>query len=934
MNINSIRGKKLELLAFLDFHQPHVVAIQETKIDSSIATSELFPETCPYSVYRKDRNIHGGGVMLLVHKDISHMPITELENDSESIWVKVFANKTSHFVASWYRPPGSTSEEFQLFREQLDYIRTHHKGKKLPSAHVLGDFNFKDIDWPDRLSKSGSTLSQSEGQILIDIMNDHGLEQMVHFPTREKNTLDLILTTLPGQFQDVHSPDKLSDHDIVSGTLKMFIPPIKKPRRKVYLYQKGDYESMRKDTLQFAKEKYFNGHSDTRSVQENFDLLTSFIQDSADKHIPSKTSRSVSSIPWITPEIRRKIRRKNKTHAKAKKTGSSKVRSKFETLRREIKADVRKQHDLYVNNLVGDVKANPRDFYRYINSQKKDTQGIPPLKRKNGKGVAQSDLEKAEEFNGQFTDVFSKNEHTQVPLLDRSAPFMNDIAVSKDGVIKLLKGLNPSKALGPDELHPRVLKKLATELGPVFAHLFQQSIDTGEIPKEWSLANICPLFKKSDRSLACNYRPVSLTCVPCKLLEHTVCSNIMAHLDEYKLLSDRQHACRKGHSCETQLTTVINDWAKILDNRGQVDTFILDFEKAFDTPPHELLKSKLFSYGIGGKTLKWIDSFLCFRQQRVVVNGVKSDWAPVLSGVPRGTILGPLLFSLYINDISSDIESEIRLFADDCDCYREIKDEKDTMKLQRDIDRLGSWARKWGMRFQPVKCNMMQLTRKRIKKIHASYTLEGTNFENVESIKYLGVTITSDLRWNTHVSNVCTKANRTLGFLRRNLHSCPQEVKEAAYKVLVRPVLDYGSSVWDPPGVVLEEELESVQKRAARFVTGNYNYETGSMTGILGQLKWESLKKRRKDNRLILLYKGLKGKASVLTDDLIPKTRRCRNQHSMAFQTPIANTNVYKGSFFPQTIRDWNALPDSLISSAEDAEDCVAKFTSLVRARD
>ena len=149
-----------------------------------------------------------------------------------------------------------------------------------------------------------------------------------------------------------------------------------------------------------------------------------------------------------------------------------------------------------------------------------------------------------------------------------------------------------------------VLKALPTELGPVFAHLFQQSMDTGEIPKEWSLANICPLFKKSDRSPACNYRPVSLTCVPCKLLEHIVCSNIMAHLDKYKLLSDRQHAFRKGHSCETQLTTVINDWAKIL--------------------------------------------------------------APVLSGVRQSTVLGPLLFSLYINDISSDIESEIRLFADDC----------------------------------------------------------------------------------------------------------------------------------------------------------------------------------------------------------------------------------------------------------------------------
>ena len=481
-------------------------------------------------------------------------------------------------------------------------------------------------------------------------MNDHGLEQIGTLPTREKNTLDLILTTLPGQFKDVHSPDKLSDHDIVSGTLKIFIPPIKKPRRKVYLSQEGDYESIRKDTLEFAKKKYFNGHSDTRSVQENFDLLTYFIQDSADKHIPSKTSRSVSSIPWITPEIRRKIRTKNKTHAKAKKTGSSKLRSKFETLRREIKADVRKQHHLYVNNLVGDVKANPTDFYRHINSQKKRHPSISPRK-------------------GRMERV----------LLSR--------------------------------------------------------------------------ISKRQRNSMVSLRMCSI-----------------------KMNTPRSHF--------------------------------------------------------------WIDLYLS-------------------------------LSSLYINDISSDIESEIRLFADDCVCYHEIKDEEDTMKLQSDIDRLSSWARKWGMRFQPVKCNMMQLTRKRIKKIHASYILEGTDLENVESIKYLGVTITSDLRWNTHVSNVCTKANRTLGFLRRNLYSCPQEVKEAAYKGLVRPILDYGSSVWEPPGVVLQEELESVQKRAARFVTSNYNYETGSMTGILVQLKWESLKKRRKD--MYYYIKVLKVKPVYQQMTLSPK---------------------------------------------------------------
>ena len=290
------------------------------------------------------------------------------------------------------------------------------------------------------------------------------------------------------------------------------------------------------------------------------------------------------------------------------------------------------------------------------------------------------------------------------------------------------------------------------------------------------------------------------------------------------------------------------------------------------------------------------DSFLCYRQQRVVVNGAKSDWAPILSGVPQGTVLGPLLFSLYINDIATDIDSEIRLFADDCVCYREIKDTEDTLKLQKDIDQLGCWARKWSMRFQPVKCNMMQITRKRIKKIHASYTLEGTVLENVENILR---SLSQMIYDGIHVSNVCTKANRTLGFLRRNLYTCPQEVKEAAYKGLVRPVLEYSGSVWDPSGVGLQNELEKVQNRAARFVTGNYNFETGSMTGILEHLKWESLKKRRRDSRLILLYKGLKGEASIPTDDLIPLARHCRNGHSMAYQVPIANTNIYKCSFFP-----------------------------------
>ena len=265
--------------------------------------------------------------------------------------------------------------------------------------------------------------------------------------------------------------------------------------------------------------------------------------------------------------------------------------------------------------------------------------------------------------------------------------------------------------------------------------------------------------------------------------------------------------------------------------------------------------------------------------------------------------------------------------TDNCVCFREIKDTEDTLKLQKAMDYLGSWSRKWGMRFQPVKCIMMQITRKRIKRsmLHILWMERSSKTSKVSSI--LG-SLSQMICNGIHVSNICNKANRTLGFLRGNLYACPQEVKEAAFKWLARPALEYSGSVWDLSGVGFQDEHEKVPNRAARFLAGNYNYETGSMPGFLEHLKWKSLKKRRRDSRLLLLYKGMKGKTSI------PLVRRCRNHHSLAYQVPIANTDIYKCSVFLQTIRDWNALPDSLIFSAEGVEDGVAKFTSLVRARE
>ncbi|PIK35151.1 putative RNA-directed DNA polymerase from mobile element jockey-like [Apostichopus japonicus] len=370
----------------------------------------------------------------------------------------------------------------------------------------------------------------------------------------------------------------------------------------------------------------------------------------------------------------------------------------------------------------------------------------------------------------------------------------------------------------------------------------------------------------------------------------------MEHFQNNNILSAKQHAFRKYHSCETQLVSVINEWASSLDQRKQVDVFILDFEKAFDTVPHELLKSKLYTMGVSHQVLCWVDAFLSDREQSVVVNGSRSNPSKVTSGVPQGSVLGPILFLAYINDIGNAVSSGVRLFADDCVCYRVIDDVSDGHQLQEDINILGQWAKDWGMSFQPVKCNIMTITRKR-KPVIFNYMLNGVHLVKVDCVKYLGIHITSDLNWGKHIQNVCNKGNRILGVLRRNLSPCSKDAKLAAYKGLLLPVLEYASSVWDPHQAFLQHNLENIQRRAARFIASDYSREPGSVSSLLRDLNLVPLAERRRQSRIILFAKGIYGQAQIPIDCLRKPLRRSRNMHDMHFcqcmPVPIAISIVF-----------------------------------------
>ena len=414
------------------------------------------------------------------------------------------------------------------------------------------------------------------------------------------------------------------------------------------------------------------------------------------------------------------------------------------------------------------------------------------------------------------------------------------------------------------------------------------------------------IYNEGEKYDAANYRPVSLTCICCKTLEHIIVSKINKHLALESILADCQHGFRSQRSCETQLVQFYHDLVSNLDravNSGhkQTDVIVMDFAKAFDKVPHKRLLYKLDFYGIRGSTHKWIDSCLSERSQKVVLDGRASDPVPVLSGVPQGSVLGP-----------------VRLFADDCVLYRNIKSPLDCHILQDDLNSLAKWETDWQMKFNVSKCHSMRVTRLHPSNhIQFSFTLHQQILEQVQSAKYLGLTITDNLDWGQHISEIACKATKTLGFLRRNLALAPRHTKEVAYKTLVRPQLEYAAPIWHPYNETQTAKVEKVQKTAARWTCRRWR-NSSSVGDMLDELEWPSLQSRRERSSLTFFYKIHSGTVSLDKDKYLtpaPNLRRTRASHELQYTRQFAYSDALKNSFFPRTISVWNSLPSSVVSS-------------------
>ncbi|KAK3086450.1 hypothetical protein FSP39_018586 [Pinctada imbricata] len=356
-----------------------------------------------------------------------------------------------------------------------------------------------------------------------------------------------------------------------------------------------------------------------------------------------------------------------------------------------------------------------------------------------------------------------------------------------------------------------------------------------------------------------------------------------------------EHGFREKRSCETQLVMLVDELAKNIQQNRQTDLVLLDFSKAFDRVSHEKLILKLHQYGVRGQILGWIRAFLSNRSQQVVVDGIKSYSIPVTSRVPQGSVLGPILFLAYINDLPENVTSQVRLFADDTVVYLTIQSDYDAQVLQHNLRKLEAWEALWDMNFNPSKCQVIHVSTSRYP-IKSVYTLHGQVLETTSSARYLGVDVSNDLTWKTHIDRISASANKTLGFLKRNIRVNHQQLKSTAYKALVRPQLEYASCVWDPHHKNQIHQIEMVPRRAARWVTRDYS-PTSSVTSMLDHLGWRTLEQRRSDARLILFHKIINAAVAIPNSQLIPPARPTRYTHNLSFRQIATNKNVYKYSF-------------------------------------
>ena len=526
-------------------------------------------------------------------------------------------------------------------------------------------------------------------------------------------------------------------------------------------------------------------------------------------------------------------------------------------------------------------------------------------------------FDKAEILNKHFSDISKTENEPQLPQETAPDFNLNNITVSEQDVRDQIQLLNANKPGGPDEIMPRLIKIAGIHLIKPLSLIYNRSIELGQVPCQWKLSNISAIFKgKRDEYNPSNYRPISITSCLGKILEKIIFKYLFNYLQEYEILTKYQSGFRPHDSTVNQLLEIYHIIIENLDKGKDIKFIFCDVSKAFDKVWHTGLLFKLKKYGIGGNILNWFTSYLSNRKQRVFNEGFYSTWKDTAAGVPQGSVLGPYLFLLYVNDIVDNIESNIRLFADDTSLFTVIDNDDSLNVLTEDLHNIALWAQDWCIILNPSKTKSMTFSRKKNNNGTTDLVFDDQTIKDEEYHTHLGITLSSDATWGEHINNIYKKAAYRLNLLRMLKYDLDRKSLIRFYLSFIRPILEYGNIIWDGCNKLQSDLLESIQLDAARIITG---LRRGTSHSVLyEELGWCPLSVRRKNSKLIHFYKILNYETPKYINDILDRYNTYQPNYTLRNQTlryPTPRTTSFKNSYFPSTIDAWNNI-DPILNNA------------------
>lgn len=932
-NCDVLTTKKEELIARISISKPDVIALTEIfpknvhkdfpiqPIELQLPGYQLFLPPC-------SKGDSCRGVVLYLRNGINGSLVEVDEgNFAESVWLRIREDNFDLLFGCVYRSPSSDTTNNAYLNSLIE------KACALNAAQlvIVGDFNYKDIDWERNIRTGGV----NDSQLFLECLDDHFICQHVKEPTRFRDgqipsLLDLVLTNSQDIVDGVMIGPPLGRSDHVTLIFEIDGMPAKtvdEPLSRSYYH--GDYDKMRS---MLKKIDWYTKLNDI-SGAEAWDIFEDTLNDCIEVCVPLKRRKSKESAEWMTQKALNAVKEKRKAWSKyiksknMHKSDEQQLWKEYKKARNHASSQAREAKDGFENKLAEEVKINDKSFWRYVRKQTRSRSGIPDLCSVDGT-LLKDDIEKAEALNEYFASVYCNEDLSTIPdMAPRCDDHISDIVFTTDNIDTLLQNVDISKAAGPDGIHSRVLKEAHAEVAQPLQIIFTKLLSEGKVPLKWKQAIVVPVHKKGKKDDPANYRPISLTSIVCKIMEKIVRKQLLQHLENNNLLSDDQHGFRSGRSCATQLLEVLEVWTDNHDRGLSFDCIYLDYRKAFDSVPHQRLLRKVEAYGVEGHLLAWLRDYLTGRSQRVKVNEALSSSADVTSGIPQGSVLGPTLFILFINDLPPSVQSEMKLFADDTKLYRTIRTSQDSEQLQADLDTATKWSKEWQLPFNKSKCKTVNYGRKNPRH---KYLMEGEHgklqIESVKEEKDLGVLFQENLTFSAHAANAAKRANIKLGMIKRSFRGFRKKGFLRTYKSIIRPTLEYCNQVWHPMYKKDEDMLEKVQQRATRLVAEIRHLEYSERLRVL-QLPTLAYRRQRAD--LIQIFKILKGFDNIDASQFFKLAENSSTRgHSLKIYKQRCHTQLRLMAFSMRSIKNWNALPDEIVraSSVNQFKNALEKF--------